>query len=192
MGAAMFNGNIVLIGVSTGGPVTLRQIFSSLPPLKAAVIVILHITPGIDCSIARSLNTISSMPVTLATDGEQLQEAHVYLAPAGHHLELEANFKIRLRGGEKVNFVMPAADVAFCSVHKPTHGRIVATVLTGMGKDGAEGIRHIKKIGGQTIAQDQKTSIIYGMPKAAWETGAVDHVLPLEKISPKLVELINR
>lgn len=188
----MGNNNIVMIGVSTGGPIALKRLFSELPPLDAAFVVVLHIPPGMDYKIARGLDAVASMPVDLAEDGEYLQKGRIYLAPGGFHLKLEGNSRIILEEGARVNFVQPSADVAMQSLLKPLkRGKIIGVILTGMGKDGAEGIRHVKEIGGVTIAQDEESSAIYGMPKAAVETGAVDFVFPLLKIGKELVELLS-
>ena len=184
--------NIVMIGVSTGGPMALKKLFSELPPLNAAFVIVLHIPPGMDYKIAKSLESIASMPVALANHGEYLKPGQVYLAPGGFHLALEGNSRILLREGPRVNFVQPSVDVAMNSLLKPIKSvRIVGVILTGMGKDGAEGIRHLKSIGGITIAQDQDSSAIYGMPKAAVETGAVDVEVPLHGIVRKLNELLG-
>lgn len=188
----MANYNIVMIGVSTGGPIALRRLFAELPPLDAAIVIVLHIPPGMDYRIAQGLSAVASMPVALAEDGEYLRSGQIYLAPGGFHLKLEGNSRIILEEGERVNFVQPSADVAMKSLLKPLKRvRIIGVIMTGMGKDGAEGIRHIKEIGGVTIAQDQESSAIYGMPKAALETGAVDFMSPPRKIAKKLVELLN-
>lgn len=184
--------NIVMIGVSTGGPIALKRLFADLPPLNAALVIVLHIPPGMDHRIARSLADLASMPVTLAEDGEYLRSGRIYLAPGGYHLTLEGNSRVLLTEGPRVNFVQPSVDVAMQSLLKPLRRkRIIGVILTGMGKDGAEGVRHIKEIGGVNIAQDQESSAIYGMPKAALETGTVDFVFPPDKISQKLVELLS-
>jgi two-component system, chemotaxis family, protein-glutamate methylesterase/glutaminase len=185
--------NLVIIGVSTGGPFTLKELFSELPPLDAAFVIVLHITAQMDYRIAQGLNAVASMPVSLAVDGEHLKRGQVYLAPGGFHLKLDGNLKMVLCEGPRVNFVQPSVDVTMCSLTKQLGGgSIIGIILTGMGKDGAEGIRHIKQIGGVTMAQDQKSSTIYGMPKAAAQTGAIDFVLPPKKIAEKLVELLRR
>lgn len=184
--------NLVVIGVSTGGPLTLKALFKELPPLDAAFLIVLHITPQMDYRIAQGLDAAASMPVKLAEDGEFLRKGNIYLAPGGFHLKLDGNQRVVLCEGARVNYVQPAADVAMLSLSRPLGGGIlVGIVLTGMGKDGAEGIRHIKAIGGTTIAQDQQSSTIYGMPKAAAQTGAVDFMLPPEKIAEKLMELLE-
>jgi len=187
----MTHDNIVIIGVSTGGPIALRQLLADLPPLNAAVIIVLHIPHGMDSRIAKGLDAVSAMPVALAEDGEFLHSGQVYFAPGGYHLLLEGNHKIVLTEGERVNFVQPSIDLAMKSLRRPLKGKIIGIVMTGMGKDGAEGIRHIKAIGGITMAQNQKSSAIFGMPKAAADTGAVDYILSPERIGRKLIELLN-
>lgn len=183
--------NLVIIGVSTGGPMALRKLFADLPPLNAAVVIVLHIPHGMDYRIAKGVEAVASMPVTLAEDGEFLRPGHIYLAPGGYHLALEGNHRVVLAAGARVNFVQPSVDLAMKSLSRSLKATIIGVILTGMGKDGAEGIRHIKAIGGITMAQDQKSCAIYGMPKAAAETGAVDFVLPPDKIGRKLIELLN-
>jgi two-component system chemotaxis response regulator CheB len=189
----MVYNNIIMIGVSTGGPLALKRLFSDLPTLDAAVVIILHIPPGMDYKIAKGLDAVASMPVALAEDGEYLRSGHIYLAPGGFHLTLEGNNRIVLQEGPRINFVQPSVDVAMRSLLKPIKQKhIVGVILTGMGKDGAEGIRHIKAIGGVTFAQDQESSAIYGMPKAAVETGMVDYVHSLETLKKKLTTLLGK
>jgi two-component system chemotaxis response regulator CheB len=183
--------NLVLIGSSTGGLKVLEELFPRLPILKAAVVIIQHITPLVDKSFVTSLARVSKMPITLAQEGVAVQAGHVYLAPGGLHLTLSRNSQIHLQDGEKVNSVRPSIDVAMKSLTAPLGIKLAGIVLTGMGSDGAAGIVHIKQLGGITIAQDQKTSIIYGMPKAAAETGRIDFILPTEKIADKIKEIFG-
>jgi len=185
----MFNGNLIIIGSSTGGLKILEEIFPRLPPLKAAVVIVQHITPMIDQAFAISLARVSSMPVKLIEEGQALQSGQVYLAPGGFHLSLIANQKAHLFRGEKINSVCPAIDVTMKSVVRSPGGKLAGVILTGMGCDGAAGITHMKSMGSTTIAQDKKTSVIYGMPKAAAETGSIDFILPTERIADKLREL---
>ena len=105
----MVNNNIVMIGVSTGGPIALRRLFAELPPLDAAIVIVLHIPPGMDYKIAMGLDAVASMPVALAEDGEYLRSGRVYLAPGGFHLKLEGNSRIILEEGARVNFVLTCA-----------------------------------------------------------------------------------
>ncbi|HJV35000.1 CheB methylesterase domain-containing protein [Geomonas sp.] len=184
--------NLVVIGISTGGPFTLKDLFSRLPRLPAAFLVVLHITPEMDYRIAMGLDAAANMPVALAQHGERLKGGHVYLAPGGLHLQLEGNQRVKLCDGPRVNYVQPSVDVTMLSLGRSFNGgKLIGAIMTGMGKDGAEGILHMKKIGGVTFAQDEASSTIYGMPKAAVETGAIDFVLPPARMADKLVELLR-
>lgn len=184
--------NFVLIGASTGGLKVLEGIFPRLPVLNAAVVIIQHITPLVDRSFVTSLARVSKMPVSLAEEGTVIQPGHVYLAPGGKHLTLVRNSVIHLHDGEKVNSVKPSIDVAMGSVSAASAGsRFAGVILTGMGSDGAAGISRIKNLGGMTIAQDQRTSVIYGMPKAAADTGHIDFILSTEQIAQKLSDLFR-
>ena len=142
-------------------------------------------------SFTRRLNQLTDMSVKIAEDGEYIKTGKVYVAPSEQHLKLINNRIIRLFHGEKVNFVCPSIDVTMKSLKKMADDKIIGIILTGMGRDGAEGISHVKEVGGITIAQDEETSIIYGMPKEAFKTGNVDLVLSTGKIREKLVELVG-
>lgn len=183
--------NLLIIGSSTGGLKVLEELFPRLPVLNAAVVIVQHITPLVDLSFATSLSRVSKMPVFLAQEGMVVQAGHVYLAPGGMHLTLVRNSVVHLHDGEKVNSVRPSIDVAMKSVSTPAGIKVAGIILTGMGADGAAGIIHIKQLNGITIAQDQKTSVIYGMPKAAAETGRIDFILPTEQIADKIKHLFE-
>ncbi|MBT1073189.1 CheB methylesterase domain-containing protein [Pelotalea chapellei] len=187
----MPSGNLIIIGSSTGGLKILEEMFHRLPPLKAAVVIIQHITPLIDQAFVTSLARVSSMPVSLIEEGQIFQPGQVYLAPGGIHVVLVSNFKAHLFYGERVNSVCPSIDVTMKSVVRPNGGRLAGMILTGMGCDGAAGIAHMKSMGSLTLAQDKNTSVIYGMPKAAAETGKIDHILPTERLADKLRELFT-
>ena len=131
------------------------------------------------------------MTVKIAEDGEMIRDGVIYIAPSEVHLEVRDNRKIRLFKDEKVNFVCPAIDVTMNSLMPWGDDRIIGVILTGMGKDGAQGLLHIKNIGGLTIAQDEESCIVYGMPKVAYETGGVDLVLSPEQIRLKLIQLLD-
>lgn len=183
---------LIAIGSSTGGLKILEQMFPRLPVLPAPVVIIQHITPVIDQAFVSSLARVSRMPVSLAREGESLAAGRVLLAPGGVHLTLTNNKVIHLVAGEKVNSVCPSIDVTMKSLTPQPNGRVAGVILTGMGRDGADGIAHIKDIGGITIAQDERTSVIYGMPKAAAETGKIDYILPTDQIVDKLCELCTK
>jgi len=187
----LYDGNIIVIGASTGGPAVLFDMFSRVPPVHAAVIIVQHILPRYDANFAACLNSVAKMNVVLPGDGRLLESGTIYVAPAGAHLTLENNTRIRLIQGGQVNFCCPSVDVTMESLVQNGRGTIVGVILTGMGSDGARGICHIKKIKGITIAQDKKTSVIYGMPMEAQKTGNVDFILSIPEIGQKLIELVG-
>lgn len=131
------------------------------------------------------------MTVKIAEDGDMIRDGVIYIAPSEMHLELKNNRMIYLINSEKINFVCPAIDVTMNSLKPSGNDRIIGVILTGMGKDGAQGLLHIKNIGGLTIAQDEESSIVYGMPKAAYETGCVDLILSPEKIRQRLIQSVG-
>ena len=179
---------LVIVGVSTGGPRALRQLFTGMPRLEAGIILVQHMPKFINDSFQRTLDALTEMDVVIAQDGSRIDAGTVYLAPSDVHLELINNQRIRLADGPKVCFVKPSIDVTMLSARHRDDQELAAVVLTGMGRDGADGIRHIKRIGGVTFAQDARSCAVYGMPKAAAETGAVDFVLSPEGIRDHLIE----
>ena len=182
---------IVIIGASTGGPQTLRKVVEKIPVIDACIIIVQHMPIHVNNSIRRSLSQLTDMDVNIAEDGMRLKNGVIIIAPSEVHLELDRNRFVRLVEGEKVNYVCPAVDVTLKSIENTSGVNIIGVILTGMGSDGAEGIRHIKQLGGTTIAQDEATSVIYGMPRAAAETGDIDFILPPELIGDKITQLVN-
>lgn len=181
--------NIVIIGSSAGGTRILKQVFMRMPVLDASLIIVQHMPLFINESFRDSLDQITDLKVVLAENEQRLEKGKVYIAPSEYHLELIRNSEIHLYKGEKVNFVCPAVDVTMLSMKEIPSKNITGVILTGMGRDGAKGIAHIKAIGGKTIAQDEATSIVYGMPKEAVKTGAVDYILNPDQIQKKLINL---
>jgi two-component system chemotaxis response regulator CheB len=183
---------IVIIGASTGGPRTLRRVLESFPSLDdVCIIVVQHMPKHINESVRKSLARITRMKVKLAEDGDLLENDVILLAPGNVHIEISDNQRVRLVDGGKVNFVRPSIDVAMKSLQADPSINAIGVILTGMGSDGVEGISHIKRLGGATIAQDRLSSVIFGMPRLAAETGDVDFVLPPEMIGEKIAELIQ-
>jgi two-component system chemotaxis response regulator CheB len=179
----------VVIASSTGGPKALTRLCSAIPgEFPAPLILVQHNTSGFDRGFVQWLNDYTPLEVTIAEAGEFPQSGKLYVAPTDRHLILDAKGFI-LDDGELVNNQKPAADILFKSAAALFGQGLVSVVLTGMGADGAEGTRFVRNAGGITIAQDEETSLIYGMPKAAFSTGCVDMVLPLDCIAPRLVEL---
>ena len=187
----MKEGNIVIIGISTGGPKTLRTLFDHMPLLDGSIVLVQHMMKCANKSLTATLNGLTEMDVRLASHGERLERGVVYIAPSEVHLELVNNQIIQLVNGPKVCYVCPAVDVTMKSVRRNPGDNITGIIMTGMGKDGTDGISHIKSVGGTTFAQDEKTSVIWGMPKAAIDTGHVDYVLPTEGIRNKMISRLG-
>lgn len=182
---------LVVIGISTGGPKLLADLLAELPPINAPMLIVQHIPKYFDITLAERLDTLSKMRVKLGCHGDSVEPGHVYLAPSLCHMTLQYNKKIALVDGPKVNSCCPSVDVTIKSLMRMPTGKMVGAVLTGMGSDGAEGLAYMKDIGAATIAQDERSSTIYGMPRAAYQTGKVDFVLPKEKLAQKIMELIG-
>lgn len=181
---------IVLIGASTGGPKAIERVVTNLPRLNVPILVVQHMPKGFTTSFAERLNKISELRVVEAENGMIIEKNTVYIAQGGKHMEVTQSKRIELNEEPPIWGVRPAVDRLFNSATKVYHDKIVSVILTGMGKDGAEGSVKVKEAKGITIAEDKSTAIIYGMPKAAYETGAIDYVLPLNKIPDKLIGLI--
>jgi len=181
--------NAVVIASSTGGPNALCQIFSALPKdFPVPIILVQHNISGFDLGLVQWLDACTPLSVCLATEGTIPVSGKIYVAPTDKHL-IVGNAGLAFDGSEPINSQKPAADVLFKSA-AGLYGRcLVSLVLTGMGYDGAEGTRHVKQADGITIAQDEATSMIYGMPQAAIETGCVDIVLPLGTVAQRLMTL---
>ncbi|WP_333886775.1 protein-glutamate methylesterase/protein-glutamine glutaminase [Clostridium sp.] len=182
----------VVMGASTGGPKALTSVITELPKdIGVPVFVVQHMPVGFTRAFAERLNSSSHVEVVEAQEGMKAQSNVVYIAPGGYHMEVWNDKKIHLNKEPAIWGVRPAVDKLFISASRVYKGNIVSVVLTGMGKDGAEGTVEIKKNGGITISQDKDTCTIYGMPKVAYETGKVDLVLPLNDISKEVLKIIT-
>jgi two-component system chemotaxis response regulator CheB len=184
----------VVLASSTGGPKALSSFFSLLPgDFSVPIVIVQHNSSGFDESFAQWLGTYTPLKVKLAEEGEIPKPGTVYIARTDKHLELRQaggqGMSLRYNNDAPENNQKPAADVLFRTAAESLKQSVVSVVLTGMGSDGAAGTRKIREMGGSTLAQDEGSSLIYGMPKAAAETGCGDIVLPLEKIPSELVRL---
>ena len=186
--------HIVVVASSTGGPKALSRFFSLLPDtFPVPIVIVQHNSSGFDKSFAQWLGTYTSLKVKLAESREVPVPGTVYIAATDKHLELRnmdgLGCCLSYTDDEPENNQKPAADVLFRTAAELFKQSVISVVLTGMGSDGALGTRAIREMGGITLAQDEESSLIYGMPKAAAETGCVDIVLPLERIPEELVRL---
>lgn len=186
---------IVGIGASTGGTEAIRQVLQQLSPAFPATIVTQHMPPTFTKSFAARLNALCDMRVKEAEDGERILPGSAYIAPGDKHLTIVksgADYRIRLDDGPLVSGHKPSVDVMFNSLAKVVGSNTIATILTGMGKDGAQGMVNLKAQGAITMAQDEKSCVVYGMPKAAVDMGGTDTIVPLEKMSQALTKAVEK
>ncbi len=182
---------LIVIGASTGGPQAIAEILPALPQdFPAAVLIVQHMPAGFTNSYAERLNRICRLPVREAADGDAVERGVVLLAPGDYHMQV-SDSHVRLDRSEKVHNVRPAVDMTMRSAAEFYGKNTIGVLLTGMGSDGALGMKAIKKHGGRTIAQDESTSVIFGMPKAAIELGCVDKVLPLHLIAGEIIKMLE-
>jgi two-component system chemotaxis response regulator CheB len=184
---------VVGIGASTGGPPVLRTILAGLPrDFAAPILVVQHIAPGFLAGLAEWLGQTTGMKIHIPTHQLQTHRGQVYLAPDGQHMTLEPGGSIRLSRGELDNGMRPSVNHLFRSLADGFGPGAVGVLLTGMGKDGAEELKRMRDNGATTIAQDQETSVVHGMPGEAIALGAASYVFPPDKIAPVLAALIQQ
>jgi len=182
---------VIVMVASAGGIDALTHVLSGLPAeLPAAILIVQHLQPHRRTRLPEHLDRLSPLRVCLAQDGMRLEAGKVYVAVPGVHLRVEKGHLVQDLTAP-VNYVRPSADVLFASVVQTFGADVIGVVLSGTGRDGTRGCQKIKRRGGKTIAQDEKTSHYFGMPGAAIEADAIDHVLPLSRIAVKIVSLIQ-
>jgi len=184
---------MVMLAASTGGPAAVTRIAASLPKeFPAAIFVIVHMPAAFTKQFAEQLGEVSALPVKEAEANEAPQPGVIYLCPGSHHLRLSAAGKVTLDAGPRVNGYRPCADVALESLAACARSLGLAVVLTGMAGDAANGAKAVKNAGGCVFAQDEATSVIFGMPAEAIQAGAVDEVLPLDDIGPAIEKRVAK
>jgi two-component system chemotaxis response regulator CheB len=182
---------VLLIGASTGGPQALTGLLGALGPAldRVPVLITQHMPPTFTTILAEHLARSSGRPAREGADGEPIQPGNIYLAPGGRHMRVERRdgvATIALDDGPQINFCKPAVDPLFSSAARAFGGAVLAVLLTGMGSDGTRGAQAIATAGGSVIAQDEATSVVWGMPGSAAQAGVCSAVLPLPDIAPKL------
>ena len=187
--------NLIAIGSSTGGTEALAAILPKLRPPLPPIVIVQHIPPDFSRIFAERINKESILTVKEAEHGEIIKSNCAYVAPGGLHMELKrsgANLQIRCFMAPYVHSCRPAVDVLFKSVAELVGDAALGVILTGIGHDGAEGLWLMKQKGSPTLGQDEKTSIVYGMPKAAFERGAVDKQIPLYNMALAITATVKK
>lgn len=195
-GAAPKNGatpqHLIAIGASTGGTVAIERVLTALPPAMPPIVIAQHIPPGFSATFAQRLNKVCPFEVREAEGGETLSNGMAVVAPGNRHLEVEripgGGWRTRLHDGPKVCYQRPSVDVLFRSVAREAGAHSTGVLLTGMGADGAAGLLEMRSAGASTLAQDEETSVVYGMPREAVRLGAAAQVLPLDEIAGALMK----
>jgi two-component system chemotaxis response regulator CheB len=183
---------LVIIGASTGGPKSLREVLAGLPAdLKAAIVVVQHMPPGFTTALAKRLDQSTALLVQEAAEGDKLMQGLALVAPSDYHLRFSRSHTVILDQEPRVKGVRPALDVTMKSAVEMYGDTVIGVILTGMGTDGEEGAHAIKTAGGRIIAEHESTSVIYGMPRSVIEAGLADHITPLPDVSSMVIRLVK-
>jgi two-component system, chemotaxis family, protein-glutamate methylesterase/glutaminase len=183
---------IIAIGASTGGTEALRELLVALPPDAPGIVISQHIPAAFSGPFAQRLDQAAAVSVCEAQDGQYILPGHAYIAPGDRHLIIDrdgARYLCRLNDGSPVNRHRPSVDVMFRSVAQHVGPNAMGVILTGMGDDGARGLKEMQVAGAHTIAQDEASSVVWGMPGSAVKLGAADQVMSLRTIPARLLEL---
>ncbi|CEK13946.1 protein-glutamate methylesterase/protein-glutamine glutaminase [Chthonomonas calidirosea] len=185
---------VILIGASTGGTEAIREILTSLPPNIPGIVMVQHMPPGFTSSFAQRLDKLCPFHVKEAQDGDRVQPGLALLAPGDFQTTLHRGYTgyyVQVQKSEPINRHRPSVDALFNSAADSAKANVIAVLLTGMGEDGARGLYQLRQAGALTIAQDEATSVVFGMPRAAIALGAAEFVLPLPRIAQEIVRLLE-
>jgi len=184
------------VGTSTGGPSSIRRLLAQLPhELPYGVVVAQHMPPRFTRAFAERLDREFRVVVREAEPGMRVNAGEIYIAPGGYHAEVvpgETGLELRRVAAEPGDRYVPSVDRLFSSAADAAGRRVIALVLTGMGSDGAMGVQYVRVHGGRVVAEAEATAVVFGMPRAAIDTGSVDEVLPLDDIAPRLIHLTGQ
>ena len=185
----------IIIGASTGGTEAIREVVTRFPVTTPGVVIVQHMPAGFTRLFAERLNELAQMQVKEAQDGDSVIPGRVLVAPGEMHLEVirsGGSYKVKCAPGEKVNGHCPSVEVLMNSAAKALGKHAVGVMLTGMGRDGAKGLKAMRETGARTMAQDEKTSVVFGMPKVAWDIGAAERLVPLDKIADTVLNWLSK
>ena len=186
---------IVIIGASAGGTQAIEYILTNLPDKTPPIMIVQHMPPVFTKAFAQRLDSISRLSVKEASDGESVLPSTAFIAPGGMHMLIDRNgghYKIRIKDGPLVTRHRPSVDVLYRSAARSAGKNALGIILTGMGDDGARGMREMHNSGIRTIAQDEESCVVFGMPKEAIKTGAVDEILSLQELPQRITAFWNR
>ena len=185
---------IIALGASTGGTEAIKAVVKSLPAETPAIVITQHLPAAFSESFVRHIDLITAMTACIPKDGQSVETGHIYLAPGDKHMMIKkegAGYIIKLHDGEPVNRHKPAVDVMFNSVANSAGANAIAVLLTGMGADGAAGMKEMHDAGAKTVIQDEPSSVVWGMPGAAFKLGCTDFVVPLQDVANKILSLVK-
>ncbi len=185
---------VIAMGASTGGTEALKNVLVQMPPNSPGIVIVQHMPPKFTQSFAERLNELCQLEVREAKDGDAIIPGTALIAPGNYHMVLKrsgARYFVEIKDGPLVCYQRPSVDVLFHSVAKYAGPNAIGVIMTGMGKDGASGLLAMKKAGAKTIAQDEETCVVFGMPKEAIKLGAVDYVVPLQEIPITILKILR-
>ena len=190
---AKTSNKVIAIGASTGGTEALKTVLTKLPPNSPGILVVQHMPAAFTTAFAERLNGLCQITVKEARNSDSVNPGTALIAPGNYHMILRrsgAMYYVEVKDGPMVHHQRPSVDVLFKSTAKSAGPNSIGVILTGMGSDGAEGLLEMKQEGAKTIAQDERSCIVFGMPKEAIELGAVDKVVPLDRVAEKIVRMV--
>ena len=183
---------VIAIGASTGGTEAIREVLTGLPANMPGILIVQHIPPVFSLAFANRLNDLCRLRVKEAADGDRVTAGLALIAPGNFHMTLRRSggeYRVVIQGGPRVCYQRPSVDVLFESVAQVAKGDAIGAILTGMGSDGAQGMLKMKRAGARTVAQDEASCVVFGMPREAIRAGAVDRIVPLDRVAAELTAL---
>jgi two-component system, chemotaxis family, protein-glutamate methylesterase/glutaminase len=189
---AVSTDKVIAIGASTGGTEAIKEVVTRFPATAPGVVIVQHMPTGFTRLFAERLNTLCAMDVKEAADEDRVMPGRILIAPGGSHMSLVRSggvYRVRVETGDLVNGHCPSVEVLFRSVARFAAANAVGVMLTGMGGDGADGLKVMRDAGARTFAQDEATCVVFGMPKVAWERGGVEELVPISEMADKVLDV---